>query len=94
MDNELLDKLDKIISDLNDSSEVKELVELKEKILKDKVLLDNINKLQKMDKNDKDYMTLKSKIFENEDYKRFKELENKLYYFSLETGSKLSDLTR
>ena len=47
-----------------------------------------------MDKNDKDYMILKSKIFENEDYKRFKELENKLYYFSLETGSKLSDLTR
>ena len=70
MDNELLDMLDKIISDLNDSSEAKELVELKEKILKDKVLLDSINKLQKMDKNDKDYMTLKSKIFENEDYKR------------------------
>ena len=94
MDNELLNKLDKIVSDLNDSSETKELVELKGKILKNKELLDNINRLQNMDKNDKEYMTLKSKIFENEDYKRFKELENKLYYFSLETGSKLTSLTR
>ena len=94
MDNELLNKLDKIVSDLNDSSETKELIQLKEKILKNKELLDNINRLQNMDKNDKEYMTLKSKIFENEDYKRFKELENKLYYFSLETGSKLTSLTR
>ncbi len=94
MDNELLNKLDKIVSDLNDSSETKELIQLKGKILKNKELLDNINRLQNMDKNDKEYMTLKSKIFENEDYKRFKELENKLYYFSLETGSKLTSLTR
>ena len=94
MDNELLNKLDKIVSDLNDSSETKELIQLKGKILKNKELLGNINKLQNMDKNDKEYMTLKSKIFENEDYKRFKELENKLYYFSLETGSKLTSLTR
>lgn len=94
MDNELLERLDKIVSDLNGSSEAKEIVELKEKILKDKDLLDDINRLQKMDKNDKEYMTLKGKIFENKDYKKYKELENKLYYFSLETGSKLSDLTR
>ena len=94
MDNELLNKLDKIVSDLNDSSETKELIQLKGKILKNKELLDNINRLQNMEKNDKEYMTLKSKIFENEDYKRFKELENKLYYFSLETGSKLTSLTR
>ena len=94
MDNELLSKLDNIINDLDNSEEAKELTTLKSRLLKDKDLLDDLNKLQNMDKNDKEYIKLKEKIFSNKDYKRYKELENKLYYFSLETGKKLTELTR
>ena len=94
MDNELLSKLDNIINDLDNSEEAKELTTLKSRLLKDKDLLDDLNKLQNMDKNDKEYVKLEEKIFSNKDNKRYKELENKLYYFSLETGKKLTELTR
>jgi hypothetical protein len=94
MDNELINRLDKIILDLNNSTEVKELLLLKERVLNNKELLSNISKLQKMDKNDSNYMSLKNNIFSDPDYKKYKELENKLYYFSLETGMKLSNLSK
>ena len=55
MDNDLIEKLEKINKDLSSSSEVKELLKLKDKILKDKELLNDLELLQKMDFNDKEY---------------------------------------
>lgn len=93
MDNELLNKIDNIVNDLDNSSEVKELTKLKNKLLDDKELLKDLEKLKTLDKNTEEYSKLKIKLYDNKDYKRYKELENKLYYFSLEAGSKLSTLT-
>ncbi len=92
MDNELLEKIDVINNDLNNSIEAKEILKLKEIIMNDKELLNDLDKLKKMDINDKEYINLKMKLFDNSNYKRFKELENKMYYFSLEASNKLKEL--
>ena len=92
MNDELLEKLNDIGNDLNNSLEIKELIKIKNIIMNDKELLEKIKKLQNMDINDKEYMTLKKELFDNDNYKKYKELENKVYYFSLEASKKLKEL--
>lgn len=94
MNNELLEKLDIVINDFNDSKEVKEFLKYKEKVLNDKDLLNKISKLKELDNNSKEYKELKEELFKNNDYKEYKHLENELYFLSLEIGNKLSSLSR
>ena len=51
MNNELLEKLDIVINDFNDSKEIKEFLQYKEKVLNDKDLLNKISKLKELDNN-------------------------------------------
>lgn len=94
MNNELLEKLDIVINDFNDSKEIKEFLQYKEKVLNDKDLLNKISKLKELDNNSKEYKELKEELFKNNDYKEYKHLENELYFLSLEIGNKLSSLSR
>ena len=81
MDNELLDRLDNIIRCIDDSKEAKEIEELKSKLLNDKELLKEIESVKSTDYGS-DYINKKKDILDNEDFKRFKELENIFYMFS------------
>ena len=93
MDNELINRLDNIVNDLDNSYEAKRTIELKNALLNDKELISEINNV-KNSEYDKDYISKKRSIIENKNYKEYKELENSFYFFSKEVGSILSSLTK
>ena len=94
MDNILLDKLDTVINDFNNSEEVKEFTILKDKVLNNDRVKELLDRLNNLDNNSKEYKDIKKELFEIDDYKNYKHLENELYYFSLEASEKLSSLAR
>lgn len=80
MNEEIINKLDEITNIIDKDKELNELKELKKEILNDKELLDKIDKLKKLDSYDKNYLNLKNEILNDKKYKRFVELENKLFF--------------
>ena len=93
MNNELILKLDEIIKDLNNTVETKRINELKSILLNDKDLLDDINSIKNSDYSDT-YVNKKKELLDNNNYKEYKELEEKFYYFSKEVSSILSSIAR
>lgn len=93
MKEELNLKIDNLINLLDSDSRIIKLVNEKNKLLNNKELLDNINKLKRLDKYSDEYRILKTKLFNDSDFVSFKELENELNYLILEINSKLNVLT-
>ncbi len=93
MDNELINKLDNIVKDLNNTYEARRTIELKNKLLSDKELIDEINEV-KSSEYDNNYVSMKKNILNNNNYKEYKELESNFYFFSKEVSSILSSLTK
>lgn len=91
MSEELEYLLDKFKTSLND--ELDEYKALKDKLLKDDVIRDNIEKLHLLNKYDPEYMEIKKELFLNDDYKRFLELENQILFFTINISNKLKSLT-
>lgn len=81
--------LDEFSEELHNNSKLKELVELKEKLIENEEILDLIEKYKVT--NDLSYKKL---LLENKDYKRYKELENDLYIFTLQLNQKLKAFTK
>lgn len=95
MQEELNVKLTELETLIKNSSTYKETKALKEKLLTNTDLLNEINTL-KNDKNiySNSYKNKKVKLYENEDYKHYQQLENELYLLTLEINKKLNTLTK
>lgn len=92
MNEEIINKLDEITNIISNDKELNELKKLKDKILNNKELLDEINKLKNMNEYSDDYIQLKKEILSNKDYKRYTELENKLFFDIKDINIKLNEL--
>ena len=93
MKEELNKKIDNLINLLDSDSRIIKLVNEKNKLLNNKELLDNINKLKRLDKYSDEYKILKNKLFNDYDFVSFKELENEINFLILQINTKLKELT-
>ena len=87
-------KLKELEELIQNNPDFQELKSLQEKLLKDKSVLNDLEKL-KQEENiySKNYLELKKKLYEHDDYQRYQELENSFYYLSLEINQILGELT-
>ena len=79
MELELDDKLNDLLSVLKQDTRLLEIKALKEKLVSDDKLLNQINEYN-INPYDK---SLKENLFKNNDFKRYKELENEIYFLTL-----------
>lgn len=86
-------KLNELEALIQKDAVYQEARELKTKLLKDSSIMKDIEELKKEDIYSKKYMELKKKLYEHEDYQRYQELENMLYYLTLEINQILNQLT-
>lgn len=84
-----LEELQKLIEKDNTYQEAKTL---KKKLLENQELLDYIDNLKNEDIYSERYKEKKRKLYENKDYKKYQELENKLYIMTLEINQILNNL--
>lgn len=88
--NEIVNELIEII----DSDErIIELKKKKEKLLSNKDLINNIEKLRNLDIYSTEYKELKQELFKNSDFIEFKQLENEINLIILEINQRLNTLT-
>ena len=90
---EINEKLDNLISLLDNDPRMIKLIDKKKKLLNNKELLTKIAKLNELDNYSDEYKSLKKEIFENEDFVSYKEIENEIDYLILEINNKLRTLT-
>ncbi len=93
MDIDIINKLDEIISIIDNSKDIKRLLELKNKILSDNNLKDKLDRIKKLDMYTNEYKILKNELLSNKDIKEYKSLENELYLLTLSINKKLNELT-
>lgn len=88
-------KLTELEHIIKNSSTYKETKDLREKLLKKVDLLNEINNLKNNENiYSNSYKDKKKKLYEDEDYKRYQQLENELYLLTLEINKKLNTLTK
>ena len=92
MNNLILDKLDELFNDLDNSSDIKEMLELKKKIMEDNDLAKLLEEYRLLDKYSPKTKTIKEQIINNPLIKKYRELENELYFTILEANTKLNTL--
>ncbi len=92
MNKEIIDKLDEITSIIKNDKELIEYHDLEEELLNDNELIEKIDNLKRMDKYNDDYLSLKKEILSNKKYKRYTELEKKIYFDIKDINNKLSCL--
>ena len=92
MNIEIINKLDEITNIINNDKEIKEYNKLKKELLNNQELLNKIESLKKIDKYNQEYLKIKKEILENVKYKRYIELENKLYFDIKDINIKLNSL--
>ncbi len=93
MKEELELKINDLINMLDNDSRIIDLVNKKNVLLNNQELLNDISKLKELDKYSSEYKELKNKLFNNQDFISFKELENEINFLILEINSKLKELT-
>ena len=86
-------ELDKLINILDNDSRIIRLEELKKIITSDKEFMNDFNELKELDVYSNEYKELKKKLFSNEYFKEFKELEQEINYLILEINNRLKELT-
>lgn len=95
MNNEILDKLDEIIEEIDKCNLITRISFLKNKIFEDKELLDKIKLIQDDNmKYGKSYISIKKEILENIYFKEYKEIETELYFLTQEINTKLNSLIK
>lgn len=92
MDSLILEKLEELFSDLDNSAEIKEIIDLKRKIKEDKSLAMLLDEYRSLDKYDSKIINLKEQIISNSLVKKYREFENDLYFTVLEINKKLNTL--
>ena len=89
----LLEKLDAFYNEINNCDEIKEIKRLKEDIYNDNNLKKLLQKYRECpNKYDKEFIELKRQIISNPLIKRFHDLENELYFTTLEINKRLNSL--
>lgn len=94
MNLELNMKVFNFLDKLKNDSLIKEYKVQKKKVLENKELLKLIDKIHNLDIYSQEYKDIKHKLFQNNDYKRYLELENEIFYLILEINQELKTLTR
>ena len=89
MELELEDKLNDLLSVLKQDSRLLEIKVLKENLVSNHKLLDQINEYNINPYN----QLLKEKLFKNSDFKRYKELENEIYFLTLNINQIINRIT-
>lgn len=88
MDIILEEKIEDLINTLKKDNRLNEIKKLKEILLSDQEL---INKIKLYQTNPYD-QSLKLELFNNQNYKKYKELENNIYFLTLEMNQILNKL--
>ncbi len=96
MDLQIWNMLDELINIFENSEEIQTMTKLKDDILKDELLKEKLDKLKMMNSHNDiynaEYVSLKKEILNFDKVKRYKELENDLYFLVLEINKKLKEL--
>lgn len=92
MNSLLLEKLKDLFDDLDNCDEIKEMIELKTKIKEDKTLSKLLEEYRLLDKYDSKIKDIKLQIINNSLVKKYRELENNLYFTVLEVNARLNTL--
>lgn len=93
MNLELNIKVSNFLEILKNDSLIQEYIEQKKKVLENKELLKKVEKIHNLDVYSEEYKCIKHELFQNDDYKRYLELENELFYLILEINQELKTLT-
>lgn len=92
MKEDIVKKLDELQKLIENDSTYQEAKIIQKKLLENQKLIDSIEKLKKEDIYSNTYLKEKKKLYENPDYKKYQELENKLYIMTLEINQILNSL--
>lgn len=92
MDDKILDKLNDFLVSLENNYDVKVMKNLKNKLVNDKELMSDIEKVKNMDNYSSKYLDLKKKILDNKEYKEYKNSEKKVYFLVQEMNQLLKEI--
>ena len=84
---ELIEKVEELKKELNSTTQVKEIKDINEKIMKDKELLNDIKKY-----NETQNEEIKERIINNSLFKEYKHKENEINFIILEINKKLKEI--
>ena len=90
--NTIIEKTYKLIDTLDNSSLIKNLTKYKNKLLKNKELLEKIN-IIKQEKNPKKLIQLRTELYQNNDYKMYMKYYGELSFIVLKINKKYSEYT-
>ena len=85
--NDLMEKVDNLITSIDETKQVQDIKSINEKIMEDKELLDLIKRYQETQDE-----KLKEKIINNKLFSDYKEKETELNILILDINSKLKDI--
>lgn len=94
MDSNLENKFQEFLEHFENKDEVQELKQVASRIKKNKDLLEKIDRLHHLNIYEKEYILLKQEIMEDNDYKRYLELTNDIYYLTLSLTNFLKSITK
>lgn len=95
MNSDIILKLDEIISIIDNSNDVKRYSELKDALLKDESLINDIKKVKDLNMSyDQGYVELKENIMSNEKFRNLKSIENDLYFLVQEINVKFKEVLK
>ena len=86
------EKMEELISALNQDSRIIEVQHYKQKLLENKELIEKITKLQQLDIYSNEYKKLKIELFQNPDFIKFKHYENEVNFLIVQINHKLKSL--
>ena len=94
MDENVINKLYELVDCINSNEKILVLKHLKESIKSDVLLKEDLNKFHEIINSpyDENYVKLKSKILNNKNVKKYKMIENELFFVVSEISSKLKGL--
>ena len=90
---ELINKVYEIIDLLKESKEIEEFLKLKETIKQDTVILPLLKYIKENENiYTNEYIELKRQLLTNEKVKKYKKIENDLYFLSLDMNRRLNKI--
>lgn len=89
---ELNNKIDELITLLDEDSRIKDIELLKNKIVNNQDILNKISRLKELDKYSNEYKELKKELFLDKDFSSFKEKEAEIDYLIMEINKRLNEL--
>lgn len=92
MKEDIIKKLEELQKLIEKDDTYKQAKAIQKKLLENSELINQIERLKKENIHSNNYLQEKKKLYENEDYKKYQELENKLYIMTLEINQILNRL--